>query len=503
MVSEGDGELGVHKILRKMLDDTPPFNQPFVKMHFNLVVSIDAAYPVDYNATLAMVKLQKDYNTARLISVGNRFGTDKWFGLVTRTQKSDVEDLDPEPQRNAMCAFLRVLLRIDGRMIHADLHPGNMAIMYDGTPVIHDVGRMKIRDAADMPGATPSHILKNALYSRFDNPNYYMSLSQHFYIARMFKKIRKAYGEVFPKPTAARGWVQDFKQPELGNAEKFKAWLEAKASGADETNYFQVARCYDILSILKELSDLPRWTAAGEPAKLTAYYYARKAAVNLTNHLFGGYATKDNVAKIVRGFLVLSGTTKDQCGGRPEYGKTFEAPEDKYAGEYMTPDGGFVDETRGNNGPAAAAAPAAPPPPAPESVDLSDIGAKENALRAQEDALNKAMIESLSGKGDADAIEKLSAINAVTETPGDIKAAAAKAFTEPAAAELEAEDDIEVGLEVRTADKSDIGPPNLRRVKGNLIAEPKTGESMVVGPDGVAKPTGGRRSFKKGLPRLL
>ena len=155
----------------------------------------------------------------------------------------------------------------------------------------------------------------------------------------------------------------------------------------------------------------------------------------------------------------------------------------------MTPDGGFVDETRGNNGPAAAAAPAAPPPPAPESVDLSDIGAKENALRAQEDALNKAMIESLSGKGDAEAIEKLSAINAVTETPGDIKAAAAKAFTEPAipAAELEAEDDIEVGLEVRTADKSDIGPPNLRRVKGNLIAEAE----------------GGRRSFKKRLPRLL
>ena len=511
MVSEADGELGVHKILRKMLDDTKPFNQPFVKMHFNLVVNRYAIYPVDYYTTLTRVRSQNDDGkTARLIGVGNRFGKDRWFGLVTRTQERDVVDLDPEPQRNAMCAFLRVLLRIDGRMIHADLHRGNMAIMFDGKPVIHDVGRMKIRDAAVMPGAPPRSILKNALYSRFDNPNYFMSLSQHFYIARMFKKIRKAYGEVFPKPTAAHGWVQDYKQPEPKSDIMFKAWLDAKASGADETNYVQIARVYDILSVLKGLSDLPRYTKANTPALLTAYYYARKAAVNLTNHLFGGYATKENVEKIVRSFLVLSGTN-EQCGGRPAYGETFEAPEDRYAATYMTSDGGFVDETRGN----PSSAPPPPPPlrrsrlartPVPESVDLSEIGSTEKALRAQEDALNKAMIESLSRKGDADAIEKLAAIKAAIETPDDIKAAAAKAFTEPApaipAAELEAEDDIEVGLEVRAEDTS-------AAEKAEIAAQGrfKTGETMVVGPDGVAAPAaapkGGRRSFKKRLPRLL
>ena len=464
MVSEGDGELPVHKILREMLDKTDPFNQPFVKMHFNLVVNQDAIYEVDYNATLAMVKLQKeDDKTEKLERVGS---WKKWFGLVTRTQQSDVVDLDPEPQRDAMCAFLRVLLRIDGRMIHADLHRGNMAIMYDGKPVIHDVGRMKIRFGTDMPGAPQSRFLRNALYSRFDDPNYYMSLSQHFYIARMFKKIRKAYGEDFPKPTAATNWQQNYMRPEPESDRKFIAWLDAKATGANETNYVQVARVYDILSVLKGLSDLPRRTAAGKPAQLTAYYYARKAAVTLTTYLFAGYATKDNVTRVVRSFLALSGTM-DQCGGRPKKpGQKYEDPENEYAALYMTPEGGFKDETRGN--PSSAPPPPPPPPPAPpapESVDLSQIGATEKALRAQEDKLNQARIESLSGKGDAEAIETLSAIKDVTTTAREVKTAAknfgkppedkaAAPAAEAEAEEEEAEDDFEVGLEVRTADRS-------------------------------------------------
>ena len=470
MVSEGDGELGVHKILREMLDKTDPFNQPFVKMHFNLVVNQDAIYEVDYNATLAMVKLQNEAEkTDRLISVGHRFGTDKWFGLVTRTQQRDVVDLDPEPQRDAMCAFLRVLLRIDGRMIHADLHRGNMAIMYDGKPVIHDVGRMKIRFGTDMPGAPQSRFLRNALYSRFDNPNYYMSLSQHFYIARMFKKIRKAYGEVFPKPTAETGWKQKYMQPTSESDKRFFAWLDAKATGANETNYVQVARVYDILSVLKGLSDLPRWTAAGKPAQLTAYYYARKAAVTLTTYLFAGYATKDNVTRVVRSFLALSGTTVNQCGGRPKADQKYEDPENTYAEGYMTPEGGFKDETRGNpSSPPPPPPPirrSQPPPPAPESVDLSQIGATEKALRAQEDKLNQARIESLRGEGGAEAIETLSAIKDVTTTAREVKTAAknfgkppedkaAAPAAEDEAEEEEAEDDFEVGLEVRTADRS-------------------------------------------------
>jgi hypothetical protein len=152
----------------------------------------------------------------------------------------------------------------------------------------------------------------------------------------------------------------------------------------------------------------------------------------------------------------------------------------------MTSDGGFVDETRGNNKPVAQASQASPPPAAPESADLSEVGQKEMDLRAnEEDELNKARIESPEGP-------EASAIKAVTETPPDVNAAPGPP---------EEENNIEVGAELETRDES-IGPPNLRRVKGDL-AEPETGETMVVGSDGVAKPKGGRRSFKKRLPRLL
>jgi hypothetical protein len=500
MVSEGDGELPVHELLRKMLIDTPPFNQPFVKMHFNLVVGLDAVYPVDYNATLEKVKSQNDATkTQKLESVGGRFGTDKWFGLVTRTQMRDVADLDPEPQRNAMCAFLRVLLRIDGRMIHADLHDRNMAVMFDGTPVIHDVGRMKIRDAADMPGAPRSRFLRNALYSRFDNPNYYMGLSQHFYIARMFKTIRKAYGEVFPKPTKEDGWVQNYK-PSIESAKKFNTWLDSPATGGDgiETNYIQIARVYDILSVLKGLSDLPRFTAAGQPAQLTTYYYARKAAVTLTNHLLGGYATEENVGKIIRSFLALSGTM-GECGGKPAAGEDPKNPENKYAEGYM-PGGKFKDETRGNNAAVAAPpapAPPAPAPPAPESVDLVRVGQAERALRHKDDALNEARIESLEENGDASAAEELSAIRAVTNTPDAVAAAAAAAAasSSAAAAENDENEDIEVALEIRTEDKSAAARAEFAaQLEDARLAQgssPKTGVDYEVGSDGVARPAEG------------
>jgi GNAT superfamily N-acetyltransferase len=505
VVSTGDGELEIHKMLRKMLDDTPPFNQPFVKMHFNLVAEPGAIYPVNFAKTVLEVQRQggdaktKEYKEQKLAYVADKFAGSDWFGLVTRTQKSDVFDLDPEPQRNAMCALLRVLLRIDGQIVHADLHRRNMAVMFDGTPVIHDVGRMKVRDA-DMVGAPPGRVFRDALLDIFKYPNYYLGFSQHFYIARMFKRIRKLHGQTYEAPTITnreRGYRVVYQDPLPSDIsmERFKTWLNAPAQmGRDDTNYTQIARVYDILSILKGLSSLPRLNKAKTPALLTANFYARKAAVNLTNHLFGGYAKKENVVNIVRSFLVLSGTN-NQCGGRPEYGKPFEAPEDKYAGEYMTPDGGFRDETRGNNKPAPQSAPA---PPAPESADLIEVGQLEMALRSkEEDELNKARIESPEGPN-------ASAIKVVTETPPDVQAAA-----QPP----EEENDIEVGAELETRDES-IGPPTIRRVEGDArvlldkaAPSPITGVTQNNDSDGklieVPSEGGGRRSFKKGLPRLL
>jgi hypothetical protein len=142
-------------------------------------------------------------------------------------------------------------------------------------------------------------------------------------------------------------------------------------------------------------------------------------------------------------------------------------------------------------------------------VDLEKIGSAEKALRAQEDKLNQARIESLKGKEDADAIETLSAIKAVTTTPRDIKSTA-KNFGKPPedkaaapadededdAEEAEAEDDFEVGLEVRTADRSAAEKAELaERLEDARLAQgsPDTGVTSEVGPDGLVKPAAGGR----------
>ena len=124
-----------------------------------------------------------------------------------------------------------------------------------------------------------------------------------------------------------------------------------------------------------------------------------------------------------------------------------------------------------------------PPPPAsaaaPELVNLSEIGADERAIRAQEDALNQARIESLP-EG-----EELSAIKAVIGTP-----------------EGEAEDDIEVALEVRTADRSAAEKAELAaRMEDAYLAQgsPETGVDYEIGPDGVRRPVKGGSMEAGGL----
>jgi GNAT superfamily N-acetyltransferase len=467
VVSSADGELPIHEMVRGLMETTKPFNEPFVKMHFNLVAEPGSIYPVNFAKTFELVKTQggdTKWKQDKLLRLADKFAGSDWSGLVTRTQKNDVYDLDPIQQRDAMCALLRVLLRIDGQIIHADLHRGNMAIMFDGTPVIHDVGRMRTLDTK-LPGAPPNRIFRGDLLEVFSYPNYYMGYSQHFYIARMFKKIRKAYGQKYDPPTITEREVgyrvvyQD-PPPSVDSMKRFEAWLDSKTTAGDETSYVQIARVYDILSVLKGLSNLSRLNKDKTPAEVgSVKFYARKAAVNLSIYLFSGYATKDNVVKIVRNFIALSGT-RDQCGCWGVSLASFEAAEDKYAAEYMAK----ADETRGNNGLAPAPVAAKPPPQAPESLDLSAAGQEEKALRAQEDPLNEAMIESVEGP-DA------SAIKVVTDTPVDVKAAAVKAFGPP-----EEENDIDVGAEVNIKDES-APPPKIKRVKGEL-REPRTGDGI-------------------------
>jgi hypothetical protein len=144
MVSSGDGEIAMHRTLKDMItNESDPFNDPFVTMHMNLW-ALNGIYRVNYAATEAMVATQKDKDEKlrKLRHINDRFGRFKWYGLVTRTQEKDIENMEVEKQIAPLCDILRTLLHINGRVVHFDLHYGNMAVMRDGTAVIHDVGRM-------------------------------------------------------------------------------------------------------------------------------------------------------------------------------------------------------------------------------------------------------------------------------------------------------------------------------------------------------------------------
>jgi GNAT superfamily N-acetyltransferase len=396
MVSSGDGEITIHRMLKDMITKKdPPFNDDFVKMHINLWAG-PGIYRVNYDQTLAAVKTQNDGKAGKLERINARFADAaktqgkgfKWYGLITRTQSMDVSDLPIVNRVHALCTILRVLLHIDGRIVHFDLHWRNMAVMGVGTPVIHDVGRMKIRDALDTfapweiscPYKTNKRILRNVLMHIFQWPNYNMDYKQYFYIARMFKDLRKTWGETFPKPVEPE-W-KHFDQPPPGTAEdKFEAnikdfepWLD-ESSGASgdevkdrrqraanwvkwikdknpnelmkvydeagnvldvipddgfvyfdpprETRYHQIARVFDILSVLAALSA----TASRERV---AYYWARRAAVKICTLLTASppAATRARVQEIARRFLATTGTSGD-CGGN-DPGK-----ETEYATKYL------------------------------------------------------------------------------------------------------------------------------------------------------------------------
>lgn len=385
MVSAGDGEIPIHRMLKGMLkDNVPPFNSPFVKMHINLWAG-NGIYRIDPDETRSRVDkaLQAgDDMRTKLDRIIGRFGRYKWYGLVTRTQQKDVRDLSGKPFIYALCAMLRVLLHIDGRIVHFDLHTRNMALMRDGTPVMHDVGRMKIRDVLAVfapgevgrPGKWNKRILRNVLMPIFEWPNYNMDYGQYFYIARFFRDLRVEgvapfVKEVFPKPTEEDGWVQnDISPVNEDNKKAFEAWLNVSsgrdgdkltprqvhanwvnhdsqkdtmvydangnlvdnktASGAlfldppTETRYHQIARVFDILSVLKALSwDYEKGAVALEPVKTAMKIIGFLAASPPT-------ATKANVNKTIRDYIELAGTRTAYGGNTPEL-------EDAWAGKYL------------------------------------------------------------------------------------------------------------------------------------------------------------------------
>jgi ribosomal protein S18 acetylase RimI-like enzyme len=378
MVSSGDGEIPIHRALKNMFNEKtdPPFDD-FVKMHINLWTG-DGIYRVDYDKTRAKVATQpNDGKLAKLEAINARFTRAagdkqlKWYGLITRRQLVDVADMLIIPRIRALCTILRVLLHIDGRVVHFDLHARNMASMQDDTPVIHDVGRMRFRDIVDpyapweiiRPTKNNKRILRNVLMPIFQWPNYNMEYRQYFYIARCFKGLRKSWGETFKPPVAPDFKYVDVVPPDASIL-KFDEWLNASseptgdnilpgrlrrvgwikaiaAKGEEtmdvyddkgtvvdlksieggfiyldppyETRYHQIARVFDILSVLAALSN-----TSGEGTM--AYFYARKTAVKILGLITANppAATKTNVGATIRAYLETTGTQTQFEGNNSE-----------------------------------------------------------------------------------------------------------------------------------------------------------------------------------------
>ena len=390
MVSAGDGEIPIHRMLKDMYNkNADPFD-PFVKAHINLWAG-SGIYQVDPKQTYDKVLLQNDASKAsKLWGIMNRFGRFKWYGLVTRRQKEDINAMKGEPRLKALCAILRTLLHINGRIVHYDLHSGNMAVMLDGTPVIHDVGRMKLRDVLEefapwelgRPAISNKRILRNVLMPIFEWPSERMDYGQYFYIARFFRDLRKGLHnskikftpETFVPPSAANGWSRNDKEmpDKHPNRTAFDEWLDESSEELDanklpkrerhinwiispsqkgirvynevgkevtnptvasgpflyldppfETRYHQIARVFDILSVLKALSRNMRDDSV-------AYYYARKTAVKIINLLASSppAATKENVHRTIRAYIALTVTRNEYDGNN--FGK-----ENEWATAYM------------------------------------------------------------------------------------------------------------------------------------------------------------------------
>lgn len=618
MVSSGDGEITIHRMLKDMITKKdPPFNDDFVKMHINLWAG-PGIYRVNYDQTLAAVKTQNDGKDGKLERINARFADAaktqgkgfKWYGLITRTQSMDVSDLPIVNRVHALCTILRVLLHIDGRIVHFDLHWRNMAVMGDGTPVIHDVGRMKIRDALDTfapweiscPYKTNKRILRNVLMPIFQWPNYNMDYKQYFYIARLFKDLRKTWGEKFPKPVEP-DW-KHFDQPPRGtpedkkfeeNIKNFEPWLD-ESSGASgdevkdrrkraanwvkwikeknpnelmkvydeagnvldvipddgfvyfdpprETRYHQIARVFDILSVLAALSA----TASRERV---AYYWARRAAVKICALLTASppAATRARVQEIIRRFLATTGTSGD-CGGNDPGNETAYAT--KYLGEVNDArtgkkfQAGMTDEQKA----AAAAAKAKADKLAQRAKEIFDkkieavkeaarqkvkeefarrrraladaeaAGAAQSPVEAVEDVgeLNKAVIEGLNVESPVSEEDKAVAPEGLPLD--EAIAALSEILRQSQEEEGEHEEQkglylspVEVIAEADNAPPMENAPPDIKRlrdlpvaddgageqaVEGSLdLSSPLTGVDYEVNPNGKAEPvvppTGGRQ----------
>ena len=392
MILLRDGEMEMHRALKRWSDWTGKKEKEesgdnrFVKMHLNTFIGGNGVYYTKPSAVLGKEKAKgealKDKRVEPALNHNYFEGDDGskkrkvtdadadakgqfWYGLITRRQTSDIEDLDTDEAILNLIKLTQPLLRTDGLWIHYDLHTGNMGIMPDGTPVMHDYGRMKFRDydlkeinasRATFPCNDNMNVLRNVLPLVADEPVYFKGF-HHFYYATdlvvfiqaklnqscfnaaaasdedfKIKNRRKlnrkgAEGIATAKALVEVGLLYAEKPDLVGKIEKpiimadFEAGVGAQGAAPDaylgtlykdpvyETRYHHLARIWDLLAVLRAVSvraqKLIQKSIIQE--EIDKYDVVRALAWGAANILVGlvradpPTATRDKVKNIVNG----------------------------------------------------------------------------------------------------------------------------------------------------------------------------------------------------------
>jgi hypothetical protein len=316
MILLREGEMEMHRALK-----TWSTKNEFVKMHLNTFagagvyltnpkvvvgkVPITDETPPDIKAALAHTYFSDANKEVKTEVEEFAKSSDKWYGLVTRRQKIDIKRLDPVPAIHALITLMQPLLRTDGFWIHYDLHDGNMALMEDGTPVIHDYGRMKFRDydLIGLNATTPTfpspgnlNILVNLLPEIARESGRYAPYRQFYFAALLMDDLKTdikerlldaskekitnrrglerkslSYMLYMARTLVTRGLLYEGDSQTPMNADAFREKITGllKKEKNDEevrtylntfykdpvyeTRYYHIARIWDLLAVLKAI----------------------------------------------------------------------------------------------------------------------------------------------------------------------------------------------------------------------------------------------------------
>jgi hypothetical protein len=326
-----------------------------------------------------------------------------------------------------------------------------------------------------------------------------------------------------PRPVHAN-WVNHSSQKGLRVYDKNGNVVDNKPASGDlfldpptETRYHQIARVFDILSVLKALSwDDVKGAVALEPVKTALKIIGLLATPTPT-------ATKANVNEIIRDYIDFAKTHTAYGGNTPEL-------EDAWAIKYLenvndARSGKKVPEVAAPD-PVPAPVPAPAPAPAPTAADAAAALAAALKARADASAASAAAAGApLPPDPLNDAIPKQLTLDLAV-------ARAAATVRESKNADADADADV-LGKRPGVMSGADVvkeaagaavvlptenAPPNIKRLKDPIafedgkeekgeaaaLAEPKTGVTYEIDISGNPVPRAGRRTFRrKGLPQLL